>query len=136
MAKTVFVFGSNEAGVHGAGAARTAYEKHGARWGKSYGHYGDSFAIPTKDENIQTLSLDRIRLYVDGFIAYAQGHRKVQFKVTRIGCGLAGLRDEEIAPMFYNAPSNCLFDEAWKPIFEARNDFVKGSFNPQYWGTF
>ena len=57
MAKECFVFGSNEAGVHGAGAARVAYEKHGARWGKGFGHYGDSFAIPTKDWNIRKLDM-------------------------------------------------------------------------------
>lgn len=136
MTKMILVFGSNEAGVHGAGAARTAYEKHGARWGKSYGHHGDSFAIPTKDENIETLDMERICGYVDGFIAYAKGHRKLTFKITRIGCGLAGLKDEDIAPMFMNAPKNCLFDAAWAPVFDTQNDFCKGNFKPEYWGTF
>ena len=130
MSKQIFVFGSNEAGVHGAGAAATAYQKHGARWDKCYGHHGDSFAIPTKDEFIETMPLERIKKYVEGFIAYAEGHHKLTFKITRIGCGLAGLKDEDIAEMFFYAPSNCLFDEAWKPIFESKN------FTPQYWGTF
>ena len=84
--KMIFCFGSNEIGVHGAGAAKFAYEKKGARWGKSYGHYGDSFAIPTKDEYIETMPLDRIKQYVEGFLAYAKGHRKVHFQVTAIGC--------------------------------------------------
>lgn len=127
MAKRVFVFGSNDAGIHGAGAAKTAYEKHGARFGKSYGHYGDSFAIPTKNENIETLPLDRIQDYVRGFLAYATGHRKLTFQVTCIGCGLAGLKHEQIAPLFVNAPKNCLFDEAWKPWLGDE---------AQYWGTF
>lgn len=127
MSKQVFVFGSNEAGIHGAGAAKTAYEKHGARWGKSYGHHGDSFAIPTKDENIDTMPIDRIKGYVEGFLAYAEGHRKLTFKVTRIGCGLAGIPDEEIAPMFTLAPKNCLFDNKWSEFLP--ND-------AQYWGTF
>lgn len=127
MSKQVFVFGSNEAGIHGAGAAKTAYEKHGARWGKSYGHHGDSFAIPTKDENIDTMPIDRIKGYVEGFLAYAEGHRKLTFKVTRIGCGLAGIHDEEIAPMFTLAPKNCLFDSKWSEFLP--ND-------AQYWGTF
>lgn len=127
MAKTVFVFGSNEAGIHGLGAAKLAYEKHGARWGFSYGHMGDTFAIPTKDEDIQTLGISQIRRYVDGFIAYARGHRKLKFKVTRIGCGLAGFADHVIAPLFVDATANCSFDEAWKPwLGEGRS----------YWGTF
>ena len=121
-----FVFGSNEAGVHGAGAASFAYEKKGARYGKSYGHYGNSFAIPTKDEYIETMPLDHIQEYVTGFLAYAKGHRKVKFQVTCIGCGLAGYRHEDIAPMFRMAPSNCYFDLAWMPWLGKDHNF---------WGT-
>lgn len=126
--KTVFVFGSNEAGIHGAGAAAEAYKKHGARWGFSYGHIGDSFAIPTKDQEIrEALNYYHIKGYVQGFIAYADSHPELTFKVTRIGCGLAGLVDEDIAVLFENAPSNCQFDEKWRPwLGDVRN----------YWGTF
>lgn len=127
MAKMVFVFGSNEAGVHGAGAANSAYEKYGARWGKSYGHYGDSFAIPTKDQYIETLPIERIKQYVEGFLAYARGHKDLKFKVTQIGCGLAGLKAEDIAPMFKECSPNVYFDLAWQPIL---GDSYK------YWGTF
>ena len=115
MAARVFVFGSNCAGIHGAGAAKFAYEKKGAQWGKSYGHYGDSFAIPTKDRDIQTLPLKIIEHFVRGFVAYAHTHPKLTFQVSRIGCGLAGYTDWEIAPMFEEAPENCMFDEEWKP---------------------
>lgn len=115
MAKRVFCFGSNAAGVHGAGAAKFAYEKKGAQWGKSYGHYGDSFAIPTKDRDIQTLPLEIIEYFIAGFLAYAYTHPKLTFQVTRIGCGLANYKDSDIAPMFEGAPENCMFDEAWKP---------------------
>lgn len=127
MPKAVFVFGSNEAGVHGAGAALVAYKSHGARYGKSYGHHGNSFAIPTKDMEIETLPLFQVKRYVEGFLAYAAGHRKLTFKVTRIGCGLAGLTDDQIAPLFEKATANCEFDEAWRPIL---GDLRK------YWGTF
>lgn len=122
-----FVFGSNDAGVHGAGAAAIAVKLHGAVFGRSYGHHGNSFAIPTKDEWIETLPLETIHDYVRGFIAYAKGHRKVTFKVTRIGCGLAGYTDEQIAPMFKDAPANCRFDEKWKPILGDQHT---------YWGTY
>jgi hypothetical protein len=115
MAKLTFVFGSNEAGIHGAGAAQHAYKKCGARYGKGYGHEGDSFAIPTKNEDIRTLPLDIINAYVAGFLAFATGRRKMKFMVTRIGCGLAGYTDAQIAPMFVGAPLNCIFDEKWKP---------------------
>lgn len=127
MPKKVFTFGSNEGGIHGGGAAKVAYEKHGARFGKCYGHYGDSFAIPTKDERIETMPLDRIAQYVQGFLAYAKGHRRLTFQVTQIGCGLAGLKKEQIAPMFKGAGSNVQFDSAWKSILG--NDYV-------YWGTY
>lgn len=116
MAASVFVFGSNEAGIHGAGAARYAYEKKGARYGKSYGHYGDSFAIPTKDEGIGRIDdFNMIKMYVMGFLAYAHGHRKLTFEVSAIGCGLAGYKHSEIAPLFEGAPKNCRFDMRWKP---------------------
>ncbi|MFP3645169.1 hypothetical protein [Paraburkholderia sp. SIMBA_054] len=128
--KSIFVFGSNEAGRHGAGAALEAYKKHGARWGMGYGHYGDSFAIPTKDQNIETLPKETIRAYVKGFLAYAKGHPELTFKVTRIGCGLAGLKDEDMSFMFMWASSNLLFDEAWKQHME------DGIHKPKFWGTF
>lgn len=122
----IFVFGSNESGIHGAGAAKFAVDKHKAQWGKGYGHYGNSFAIPTRDEYIETLPIDRIAPYVMGFLAYARGKRKVKFKITRIGCGLAGFTDAEIAPLFMNAPNNCYFDELWEP-------YLGTDYN--YWGT-
>lgn len=125
--KPIFVFGSNEAGIHGAGAARVAYKEHGARMQRGFGHYGDSFAIPTKDRNLQTLDTIRIKKYVDAFLIYAEAHPDETFMVTQIGCGLAGLKPEEIAPLFHYSPQNCHFDEAWAPwLGECVN----------YWGTF
>lgn len=135
MPKQCFVFGSNEAGVHGAGAARVAHEKHGARWGKGFGHYGDSFAIPTKDMSIMTLDLTVIRKYVEAFLQYASVHKDLTFKVTRIGCGLAGYTDQEIAPMFWEAPSNCLFDDMWLPIFCSMADSRDTTWTPEFWGS-
>ena len=123
----VFVFGSNEAGIHGAGAAKHAKEVLGFPMGKCYGHYGNAFGIPTKDEYIETLPIEQIRDYVTGFLAYARGKRKVIFKITCIGCGLAGFKHEDIAPLFINAPANCRFDSNWKP-------WLGDKFN--YWGTF
>lgn len=116
MSKLIFVFGSNTAGIHGAGAAKYAYDKKQARYGFGYGHTGESWAIPTKDDDIRSLPLELINCFVAGFLAYATVKRKLRFQVTRIGCGLAGYKDEEIAPMFKGAPTNCMFDEQWRPF--------------------
>lgn len=111
----IFVFGSNLAGVHGAGAARVARFEHGAELGVGVGRTGNAYALPTKDHNIRTLSLGVVSRYVDQFLEHAAAHPEENFQVTRIGCGLAGFTDEEIAPLFKSAPINCLFDEAWRP---------------------
>lgn len=99
----VFVFGSNESGIHGAGAAKLAL-KWGAVWGQAEGLQGKSYAIPTKDKTIQnTLSISEIKLYVDRFIEYTKTRNDLIFLVTEIGCGLAGLRPKEVAPLFKDA---------------------------------
>lgn len=91
----VFVFGSNLAGNHVGGAARVARERFGAIMGKGVGMQGQSYAIPTMQGGVDT-----IKPYVDDFIEYAQEHLEKTFYVTRIGCGIAGFKDEEIAPLF------------------------------------
>lgn len=111
----IFVFGSNEAGRHGAGAARVAYLQYGAVYGWGYGHYGNSFAIPTLSKNLKPIPLERIRWYVHGLLAYAEGRPEWNFQVTRIGCGLAGRKDRDMASMFHEATDNLFFDEAWAP---------------------
>jgi hypothetical protein len=109
----VFVFGSNEAGIHGAGAAALALE-YGAEWGKGVGHYGETYAIPTKDREVKTLVLSKIRPYIADFVAYTKAHPELQFFVTRVGCGLAGYEDRQIAPLFKGVV-NCDFPESWEP---------------------
>ena len=150
LEEMVMVFGSNTAGIHGAGAARYAYEKKGARWGHSYGMAGQSFAIPTKGhEQVQshkpnpemknrepvklvnvvgnTLPIPVIRRYVDGFNAFAKHHPELHFQVTCIGCGLAGLKHQEIAPLFRDIDDlpNVWFDEKWEPYLNR---------NAKFWG--
>ena len=90
----IFVFGSNLAGHHGGGAARLAYNRFGAVWGQGVGLQGQSYAIPTMQGGVET-----IKPYVDEFIRFAEQHPEYKFLVTRIGCGIAGFRDEEIAPL-------------------------------------
>ena len=94
----IFVFGSNLAGAHGGGAAWLAYNRFGAVWGEGVGMHGRTYAIPTMQGGVDT-----IKPYVDDFILFAKEHRELTFLVTRIGCGIAGFRDEEIAPLFREA---------------------------------
>lgn len=110
----IFVFGSNLAGRHGAGAALFAKQHHGAVYGQGNGFQGCSYAIPTKDIHLRPLPLETIKFYVDVFIGLAGEHADFKFKVTRIGCGLAGYKDSDIAPMFKQAPANCVLPEGWR----------------------
>lgn len=111
---TVFVFGSNYLGVHGAGAAKVAAELYGATWGQGEGISGRSYALPTKDANLDTLPIEIIRAHVDDFKTFARLAPRVTFVVTRIGCGLAGYTDGDIAGMFRGAPPNCELPERWR----------------------
>ena len=104
----VFVFGSNLAGMHGGGAAWVAFRKFGAVMGQGVGLQGQSYAIPTMQGGVETIAP-----YVDEFIAFAKEHPEQFFYVTRIGCGIAGFRDSQIAPLFADAvdvPNICLPD--------------------------
>lgn len=94
----IFVFGSNLAGIHQGGAARVAVQKFGAIMGQGVGLQGNSYAIPTMQGGVDT-----IKPYVDSFIAFARNHRNLHFYVTKIGCGIAGFKEEEIAPLFTQA---------------------------------
>ena len=122
----IFVFGSNKRGVHGAGAAKVAREKHGAILGKGIGHYGNSYAIPTKDEELYSLEVEDVKRYVYDFVIYAKLNPELEFQVTQIGCGLAGFTKEEIAPLFETASDNCYFDSAWSEELPGK----------KFWGTF
>ena len=113
----IFVFGSNLAGIHGAGAAAFARKNCGARIGVGVGMTGESYAIPTKDENIETLDLKTIEGYVDEFLEFARKNPRKKFFVTRIGCGLAGYTDSQIAPMFTRVPPNCILPPEWDDVF-------------------
>jgi hypothetical protein len=111
----VFVFGSNLAGRHGKGAAKWAVEHRGAIYGHGIGPQGNSYAIPTKDEKLRTLPLPEIAVYVRFFRAYARMRPETRFQLTPIGCGLAGYKPEQIAPMFEGASENIELPEEFKP---------------------
>lgn len=109
----IFVFGSNLQGMHGGGAARMAYEKFGAIWGKGVGLQGQSYAIPTMQGGVET-----IRPYVEEFIAFAKEHKELTFLVTPIGCGIAGFKTEDIAPLFTEAivEENIVLPESFEEV--------------------
>jgi hypothetical protein len=94
----IFVFGSNLDGYHGGGAARIAMDRFGAVWGQGVGLQGQCYAIPTMQGGVKT-----IKPYVDEFVAFAEQHPEYKFLVTRIGCGIAGFANEQIAPLFQEA---------------------------------
>jgi hypothetical protein len=125
----IFVFGSNEKGIHGGGAAKVARQQHGAVVQQGFGPQGNSFAIPTcalpTGEPNHEIPLAKIADYVAMFVEYAKRHPELDFQVTQVGCGLAGWTKEQIAPLFASAPANCQFDTDWK--------FLLGD-ERTYWG--
>ncbi|AKH49458.1 hypothetical protein BIZ95_gp15 [Pseudomonas phage vB_PaeP_MAG4] len=126
----IFVFGSNTAGIHGAGAAKYARFNKGAELGVGEGPTGMAYALPTKHRGqkglLVTCPISDVAQAVQRFMDYAREHFYMRFQVTRIGCGLAGFRDSEIAPLFRDAPDNCYFDTAW-------TSWLKPT--AKYWGT-
>ena len=113
---TIFVFGSDTAGRHGAGAALYAKLHYQANYGQGEGLQGQNYAIPTKDGNLQPLPVSQISKAVQRFKNFARSNPQLSFFVTRIGCGLAGFRDEHIAPLFANTFHNCKLPQGWRAL--------------------
>lgn len=112
----IFVFGSNLEGSHGGGAAKTAHNRFGAIWGQGVGLQGQSYGIPTMHGGPE-----EIRPYVEEFIAFARTNPDLTFLVTRVGCGIAGFHDSEIAPLFTGAeyvPNIFLPESFWHYLSE------------------
>ena len=122
----VFVFGSNLAGRHGAGAALAAQDMFGAKHGVGIGYRGTapahSWAIPTKDEHIKTLPLSAVAPYIEQFALDTQSNSDKRYFVTRVGCGLAGNKDSDIAPLFSGAAvGRCSYPREWAPFLNRRS---------------
>lgn len=118
--RDIFVFGSNEAGYHGKGAALHAKTYYGAQQYRGVGYYGDSYAIPTKDGKLRILPLKKIESYINQFCSFVERNQDKTFFITRIGCGLANYKDHEIAPLFkriYNKP-NVKWPIDWQEYIE------------------
>ena len=113
----IFVFGSNLQGNHAGGAAAIAEKMFGAIWGQGVGLQGQTYAIPTMHGG-----LEEIKPYVDEFMEFAKQNPNLTFLVTRIGCGIAGFTEEEMAPLFAegtNVENVYLPDTFWE-IIEAK----------------
>lgn len=134
----VFVFGSNLAGRHGAGAAKTAKERFGAKYGIGEGYFTDpmpdgsfwtkSYALPTKDKNIRRLSLDEIAENIHRFISRTDmatldfPDQQLYYYLTPVATGLAGYKHKDIAPLFKDA-CNCWFPDVWRPYLGDKPTF-------------
>lgn len=110
--KIIFVFGSNLNGIHGKGSALYAKKFYGAKDGLGFGYFGDSYAIPTRRilrGEFFNLLLNEIEEYINEFIRFAKIRKDLEFHIVDIGCGNAGYKIEQIAPLFKLAPKNCIF---------------------------
>jgi hypothetical protein len=123
--KKILVFESNLAGRHVRGVALRAYNNHGAIYGQGNGLQGESYAIPIRDEDMKALPLTRINRYVEQFIKFATLNPTTHFEVTRVGCdAMAGYTDDDIAPMFIDAPNNCTLPAGWRAYANKANQKV------------
>lgn len=129
-ARDIFVFGSNTAGRHGKGAALFAMQNHGAVYGQGEGLQGDSYAIPTKSGGkrgpLTRMAVADIGLAVDRFLVCATLNPQLTFKLTKIGCGLAGFMEEQIAPLFVGAPANVVFPYDFVSVLDWKARFAAG----------
>lgn len=123
----IFVFGSNLRGIHDAGAARVARDLFGAERGVASGLTGRSYALPTKDGGLKTLPLREIQRHVAELLSYADSHPDQHFFVTRVGCGLAGYEDDDIAPMFMSSNWHQFsFASSWSRLLTPRRMVYAG----------
>lgn len=122
-----FVFGSNLAGIHGAGSAKRALEEFGAIPGRGVGPNGNPptcYAIPTKDEHLRPLSLDQIQRYVVEFYRYAAFNPRTHFDVVAVGTGYAGYTHDQMAPLFAESRPNVHLPLPWRRLLKRVTPFT------------
>ncbi|MGA1826721.1 A1S_2505 family phage non-structural protein [Microbacterium sp.] len=120
-ANEVFVFGSNHAGHHRGGAARTAHQKFGAVWGAGHGLHGQSYAIDTMD------GFEHLAAEVAKFLEFAAARRELTLLVTPVGTGIAGYSAGDVAPLFHSRPENVVLPDEFLLVLresEQENDEV------------
>lgn len=104
---SIFVFGSNAAGNHGAGAAAVAVQRFGAIWGQGEGLQGQSYGLPTMEGRAA------FQAAATRFIEYARSRPDLRFYLTKVGCGIAGYQEESVASMFADTPDNVVKPAGW-----------------------
>lgn len=109
----IFVFGSNRAGNHIGGAARTALEQFGAVQGIGEGLVGQSYAFPTLNRDMFKCSEDDLVRSVVVFRTTAEALPSVTFYLTKVGCGIAGFTEDYMKQFFKNTPSNVIKPAGW-----------------------
>lgn len=124
-ANTIFVFGSNPEGRHGAGAAKIARKQFGAIYGQGEGLQGSAYALPTKDlrvtENrgLRSISESQIIENIKKLYETARQNPDKQFKVAYRNtdrASLNGYTGLEMIDMFLKAgsiPTNIVFSKEW-----------------------
>ena len=110
----VFVFGSNKAGIHGAGAALYARKKLDAQIGLGEGPTDRTYALPTCSFPGVPLTLQQVAGHVAIFLKFAKDNPGTRFFISEIGCGFAGFTADEISPLFRDAPKNCDLPPRWR----------------------
>lgn len=125
---TIFVFGSNPEGRHGAGSAKVARERFGAVYGVGEGLTGNAYALPTKDLRIpgtRSIPKEKIIESIGKLYNVARSMPDKQFKVayrtkpaeTSLN-GYTGLEMVEMFMAYGNIPPNVWFSEEWRHIFK------------------
>lgn len=119
--KTVFVFGSNQKGYHGLGAAEYAHKNLGYPLNLFRGLYGCNkgiaYAIPTKDIFLRPLLINKIKDEIEQFVEFANTHDHLNFFLTAVACGYSRYKNSDIAPLFNNLnKTNISFPDIWKPF--------------------
>lgn len=110
----IFVFGSNKAGKHLGGSAKQAHEQFKAEWGVGDGLTGQSYAFPTLDENFNQLLFKVLRRNRDRLYKCCEQNKDKVFLLTKVGCGIAGYKEESIKNLFKNQPINLILPDDWK----------------------
>jgi hypothetical protein len=123
----IFVYGCNTQGRHGAGAAKVAYDKFGAVYGK-IGWQGQSYGIVTKNLRKKThpsISIQEIVDQIDSLYGIATMHPKLDFYVAYSGTGtnLNYYTPNQMARMFAcrYIPENMVFEESFAELIKNRN---------------
>lgn len=126
---TIFVFGSNPDGIHGAGSAKVALNHFGAQYGIGKGLVGNSYALPTKDIRVmknngyKSISEEDIIQNIRELYTCAKNNPNKKFKVAYRNKGnevtLNGYNGYEMSQMFIKAgeiPENMYFSQEWKEL--------------------